>query len=87
VQSGNPLKVDGKFLRWKAEQLVSACSERYRTGNVKPSIERTEFESMHEKIDRMAGYLSRLTAAGTITAEPLPESQPDFQVVQGGLPE
>jgi hypothetical protein len=30
---------------------------------------------MHEKIDRMAGYLSKLTAARTIQVEPSPEHQ------------
>jgi hypothetical protein len=51
-----------------------------------PAFEKKEFESMHEKIDRMAGYLSRLTAAGVIHAEPLPEHQPDLRVVPGGQP-
>jgi hypothetical protein len=87
VASHNPLKVDGRFLRWKAEQLTEACNDRYRTNNQNPAIERTEFEAMREKIDRMAGYLSRLTAAGAIRGERIPEPQPNLKVVQGGLPE
>jgi hypothetical protein len=84
VMSHDMLKVDGAFLRWKCDQLLDACNERLRTGNLNPSFEKKEFESMHEKIDRMAGYLSRLTASGDIRAEPMPEPQPDLRIVRGG---
>jgi hypothetical protein len=75
VQSNHPLKVDGSFLRWKCEQLIEACNERFRTNSLNPAFAKKEFESMHEKIDRMAGYLSKLTAARTINVEPMPEPQ------------
>jgi len=75
VQSHHPLKVDGSFLRWKCEQLIEACNERFRTNSLNPAFAKKEFESMHEKIDRMAGYLSKLTAASTINVEPIPEHQ------------
>ena len=75
VQSNHPLKVDGSFLRWKCEQLVEACNERFRTNSLNPAFAKKEFESMHEKIDRVAGYLSKLTAARTINVEPMPEPQ------------
>lgn len=77
VQSHHPLKVDGSFLRWKCEQLIQACNERFRTNSLNPSFEKNEFESMHEKIDRMAGYLSKLTAARVINVEPMPEHHPE----------
>jgi hypothetical protein len=77
VQSHHPLKVDGSFLRWKCEQLIEACNERFRTNSLNPAFEKKEFESMHEKIDRVAGYLSKLTAARTINVEPIPEPQPE----------
>lgn len=91
VQSQNPLKVDGAFLRWKAGQLVEACSDRYRTNNQNPSIEKTEFESIHEKIDRMAGYLSRLTAVATVAVEPMSEpvaekSEPRINFTSSDIP-
>jgi hypothetical protein len=75
VQSHHPLKVDGSFLRWKCEQLIEACNERFRTNSLNPAFAKKEFESMHEKIDRMAVYLSKLTAARTINVEPMPEPQ------------
>jgi hypothetical protein len=77
VQSHHPLKVDGSFLRWKCQQLTEACNERFRTNSLNPAFAKKEFESMHEKIDRMAGYLSKLTAARTINVEPAPEPQPE----------
>jgi hypothetical protein len=75
VQSLDPLKVDGSFLRWKCEQLIEACNERFRTNSLNPVFAKKEFESMHEKIDRIAGYLSKLTAARTINVETVPEHQ------------
>ena len=77
VQSHHPLKVDGSFLRWKCEQLIEACNERFRTNSLNPAFAKKEFESMHEKIDRMAGYLSKLTAARTINVELAPEHLPE----------
>jgi hypothetical protein len=77
VQSHDPLKVDGSFLRWKCEQLIEACNERFRTNSLNPAFAKKEFESMHEKIDRMAGYLSKLTAARVINVEPVLEPQPE----------
>ncbi len=40
---------------------------------------------MHGKLDAIAGYLGKLTAAGAIRVEPSPEPPPDLQIVQGGL--
>ena len=76
-QSHNPLKVDGRLLRWKCDQLIEACNLRFRTNNLNPSFEKKEFESLHEKVDRMAGYLSKLTAARTINVEPALSPLPD----------
>jgi hypothetical protein len=85
VASHDPLKVDGSFLRWKCEQLIEACNLRFRTNNLNPSFEKKEFESMHEKIDRMAGYLSRLSVAPAVVVSPLPAA--DLQIISGGLDE
>jgi hypothetical protein len=42
---------------------------------------------MHEKIDRMAGYLSKLTACTHINVEPSPEHQAesDAAINEGGV--
>jgi hypothetical protein len=80
-----PFKVDGRFLRWKCEQLIEAVNLRYRTNNSNPSFEAKDFESMHEKIDRMAGYLSRLSVAPAVTVNPLPQSAVELNIISGGL--
>jgi hypothetical protein len=65
-----PLKVDGAHLQWKIDDLLAACNERFRTNNQTPTIEKSEVESMREKMDKMASNLdlmaaqiSRLTSA------------------------
>jgi len=82
-----PLKVDGRFLRWKCDELIEACNLRFRTNNLNPSFESKEFESMHEKIDRMAGYLSRLSVAPAVTVNPLPREAVELNIISGGLDE
>jgi hypothetical protein len=83
VSSHNPLKVDGAFLRWKCEDLQATVNERLRTGNENPSFEKNEFQSMHEKIDRMAGYLSRLSVAPAVSVAPAAASEKEE--ISGGL--
>ena len=70
MESFGPKTVDGALLRWKCDQLIQACSERFRTNSLDPAFEKKKFESLHEKIDSIAGYLSKLTAARTINVEP-----------------
>jgi hypothetical protein len=85
VASHDILKVDGSFLRWKCEQLIEACNERFRTNSLNPSFQKKEFESMHEKIDRMAGYLSRLSVAPAVSVAPMPAEH--LTLISGGLDE
>jgi len=58
-----PLKVDGAFIRWLAEELQRECTERYRTNNFSPTFEQAEFQSIHDKLDLIAGHLSRVAPA------------------------
>ena len=59
-------KVDGALLQWTCEHLIEQCNERFRANNFDPSFEQAEFQSLHEKIDMMAGYLSRLSVAPSV---------------------
>lgn len=58
---GEPLKVDGAYIRWKAEELERCCTERFRTNSTEPTLTAAYLQSLHDKIDLMAGYLGKLT--------------------------
>jgi hypothetical protein len=70
-----PLKIDGSFLRWKACQLLDACNDRFRTGDEKPTFDNQEYQSLHEKLDCMASYLSRLSTAPAILVAAVPATE------------
>lgn len=77
------LKVDAALLRWKAEEVQRACQERYRLNDSKPHVEALQLQSIHEKLNLVAGYLSRLVvvdAGGAVTS-------PQLKVISGGLEE
>jgi hypothetical protein len=80
-----PFKVDGPFMQWTVDQLIEQCHERFRTGNADPNFKAAEWQSMHEKIDKMAGYLSRLSAAPAVSVNPLPRDEFEPQIISGGL--
>jgi hypothetical protein len=82
-QEQGPFKIDGSLLRWRCDQLLDNCNERLRTGNENPTFEKLEFQSIHEKIDRMAGYLSRLSVAPAVSVAPIPAEH--LTVISGGL--
>ena len=79
-------KVDGCLIESKVETLLSMCNDRFRTNDQEPSFQKTEFESLREKIDRMAGYLARLSVAPAVTVAPVPESD-GLKIISGGLDE
>ena len=62
-----PLKIDGAFIRWKAEELERCCTERFRTNSSEPTLTAAYLQSLHEKIDLMAGYLSKLTVSPALS--------------------
>src|SRR5512133_1091057 len=55
-----PLKVDGAFLKWKSGEVLKACNDRFRTNDSKPHLAELQLQSLHDKLNTMAGYLSRL---------------------------
>jgi hypothetical protein len=67
-------KVDGCLIESKAETLLSMCNDRFRTNVQDPSFQKSEFESLREKIDRMAGYLAQLSVAPAVTVNSLPSN-------------
>lgn len=87
-----PLKVDGAFVEWKIKELLYQCNERFRTGKTEPTIAESELKSIHEKMDLIAGYLSKLTAApagkvgnGSGLKEDLNGSEEPVQVIESRL--
>jgi hypothetical protein len=53
-------RVDGALIQSKCEQLIESCNERFRSNDVSPHFDSAEFKSLHEKVDCIAGYLSKL---------------------------
>jgi hypothetical protein len=72
------LKIDGAFLQWKCEELLSACNDLLRTNKFDGNFSAAYLQSLHEKIDAMeknqhsiAGYLSKLSvASGVVVTAP-----------------
>ena len=80
---GGQLKVDGALLRWKAQELQRACQERFRLNDSKPHVEALQLQCIHEKLDTMAGYLSKLVGGNGAVVAPSRE----LRVIDGGLKE
>lgn len=82
------LKVDGSLLESKIQTLLGMCNDRFRTNNQDPSFERTQIESLNEKIDRMAGYLSRLSVAPAVTVASVQQNgETSPKTISGGIGE
>jgi membrane protease subunit (stomatin/prohibitin family) len=75
------LKVDASFLQWKAQELQRGVQERLRPNDTKPHLEALQLQSLNQKLDTIAGYLSKLTVQGGAV---LPAS-PTLNVIEGGL--
>jgi hypothetical protein len=56
----HPLKVDGALLQWTAEELQRKVQERFRLNDTAPHLGESEMETVHDKLNLIAGYLSRL---------------------------
>lgn len=56
-----PLKVDGALLEWKLDELLRLCNERFRTCSIEPNLNAAYVQTLHEKVDLIAGYVSRLS--------------------------
>jgi hypothetical protein len=79
-----PLKVDGANLRWKCQELQSACQDRFRTNGSEPRLAETQLRSINEKLDMIAGFISKV-AVGACVPPAAAAPAPIIQVFPGGL--
>ena len=90
-REASPLKVDGSFLEWKATDLLQTCNQHLSTGQVSCNLSAAYLQSLHEKIDLMAGYLGKLSAAPSVAVSPGIESkrsvEPETQNLSHSLTE
>ena len=73
---GAPFKVDGALLQWAVNDLIERCNDRFRTNSSDPKMSVDEYESLHDKVDKMmsnqdtiAGYLAKLFGSSVRSAE------------------
>jgi hypothetical protein len=73
------LKVDPDFLDWKARELARAVQDRYALNDTSPHLEALQLQSLHEKLNTIAGYLSKLAG------QPGGPAKLELNVISGGL--
>ena len=76
------LKIDSSLLRFNAEELQRACTERFRLNDSKPHLEALQLQSINQKLDTIAGYLGKFAVPNGAGA-----SVPELKVISGGLEE
>ncbi len=85
--SPEPLKVDGSHLRWKCEELGRAVTARWAQNDSEPHVATLQLQSINEKLDAIAGYLSRVPVSAP-RASLSPRSarrKSKLKVISGGL--
>jgi hypothetical protein len=90
----SPLPVDGHLLQGAAENLHALCTEFYKNQGRPKGLATSELHSLHEKLDLLAGHVSRLTAAPGVLVAQMPTEAPEavgagshspaLRLVQGG---
>jgi hypothetical protein len=78
-----PLKVDGSMLRWKCGDVQRKVQERFRLNDSAPHVSATELQTLHDKLDTIAGFLSRFPQPVASTGA----HEMQFAVIPGGLDE
>lgn len=73
-----PLKIDGSHLEWACEDLLSLCNEQMCRKSPEPCLTAAYLQSLHDKVDTMAGYLSRLAVAPDVTVTPFLPPETDL---------
>ena len=68
-----PLTVDGPHLRWRVEELQRSIQSRYRLNDSQPHLSSGSVDSLHDKMDAIAGYLSKLASSPILNGSPLPD--------------
>lgn len=69
--SPEPLAVDGSLLRWKCGELLRECNERFQKNSMAPSLSEASLLSLHEKLDMVAGYVSKLSMPVAVSGLPI----------------
>lgn len=77
-----PLKVDGAHLQWKCEELLQLCNSRLRSPVAEPCLTAGYLQSLHDKVDLVAGYLSRITAGSAVGVNPVSAAPVDPEDVE-----
>jgi hypothetical protein len=54
------LKIDSAFLEWSAEELQREVQERWRTGRNIQTVQITELQRIHDKLDVIAGRIAQM---------------------------
>jgi len=90
----HPLKVDGALLRWKCSDVQRKVQERFRLNDLAPHVGASELQTLHDKLDTIAGFLSRFpqpaAAAGSLNLDESPRPPAhgmQMVVIPGGLDE
>lgn len=86
--SGKPFKVDGAHLEWLAEDLLALCNEQAGRNAPQPCLTAGYLQSLHDKIDLVAGHVSKLSVASSVTVQrnPAPQDGSDREPMPAGLP-
>lgn len=79
-----PLKCDGPLLRWKCEELQRCVTERYRLNDSSPRLGKGELETLHDKVDKLAGYVARLASRPVVTVTASQDGGPRARVARRG---
>jgi hypothetical protein len=76
------LKVDGSFIEWKTNDLLKRCNDFFIHGHpASVTLSAAYLQTLHEKIDLMAGYLSKLSVSQAVSVTPAPgQVQADSRV-------
>jgi len=77
----NEQGMDGAKLRWMADQLAREVQERFVTNDTSPQLKDEDFRTLHDKLDLIAGFVSRLAPATVAASSP---ALPSLRVIQGG---
>lgn len=76
------VKVDGPFLRWKAEELERTVQDIWRTGKHEAKVEASRLDEINHKLNLIAGRLAQFAPPASET--PAAGSSPALRVIHGG---
>ena len=66
------LKIDGAHLEYRCHELLSLCNDRMSHNSTEPCLTAGYLQSLHDKIETMAGYLSKLSVETPVITQSVP---------------